>query len=269
MRMKINEISCKSILSKSSIYSVDYSINPYVGCQHKCRYCYAAFMRKYTGHDETWGEFVDIKVNAEDALERDLAKAYQGSVLLSSVTDAYQPVERKYELTRRILKRLADTKFYVSILTKSFLLTRDLDVLQRFDPERISVGFTLNFLNNRNESIWEPNSPGTKERIDALKLISDAGISTYVHVGPYLEKITNLEKLLRNVEDYTDELQVENVNLRGKRRTIIDTIKQYYPDLIPMYKRILKDDLNYRKNLVREIRELRKRHKIPIQLFMD
>lgn len=267
--MEINEISCKSILSKSGIYSVDYSINPYVGCQHGCRYCYASFMRKYTDHDEPWGEFVDVKVNARNVLERDLTKADRGSVLLSSVTDPYQPAEREYGLTRGILERLASTKFQVSILTKSPLLLRDLDVLERFDSERISVGFTINFLNDRDESVWEPNSPGSEERIDALEAISDNGISTYVHVGPYLEKITNLEDMLSRVEDYIDELQVENVNLRGRRAIIMDVIRQNYPDLVSRYERILEDDSRYREDLVREIRELRKRHEVPIQLFMD
>lgn len=268
-KMKINEILCKSILSRSGIYSVDYSINPYIGCQHGCRYCYATFMRKYTSHNEPWAEFVDVKVNAENILKRDLARAKQGSVLLSSVTDPYQPVEKRYMLTRKILERFTNTKFHVNILTKSTLSLRDLDVFKKFEPEKISVGFTINFLNGKDESIWEPNSPESEERINALKAISDNGVPTYVHVGPYLEEITDLESILRRVSDYIIELQVENVNLRGKRRVIMDVIKQNYPDLISRYEKIMVDDSMYRKKLMREVRRLGKLHKVPIRLFMD
>lgn len=131
--MRVNEIECKSIISDSGIYSVDYSINPYQGCEHGCRYCYATFMKKYTDHSEPWGSFVDVKANAEEVLERDLRRKKKGSILLSSVTDPYQPVEKKYELTRRILGRLVDTDFSVNILTKSDLIIRDLDLWRILD----------------------------------------------------------------------------------------------------------------------------------------
>lgn len=93
------EILCKTILSPCQIPGIRYSINPYVGCQHACTYCYARFMLKYRHQNEKWGEFVDIKVNATQALRKQLHKAKPGLALLSSVTDAYQPIETKYELT--------------------------------------------------------------------------------------------------------------------------------------------------------------------------
>ncbi|HAL61831.1 MAG TPA: hypothetical protein DCP08_05420, partial [Chloroflexi bacterium] len=88
----LREIEARSVLSKSGISAVTYALNPYVGCQHGCVYCYSVFMKRFTGHREEWGTFVDVKVNAPQVLARELKRAKPGEVLLSSVTDPYQPL---------------------------------------------------------------------------------------------------------------------------------------------------------------------------------
>jgi len=146
--LKIGERTCKTIMGKSGIGSVDYAVNPYLGCGHGCVYCYARFMGRWGGHaQEEWGSYVDVKVNALERLEVEAAKKAKGVVLLSSVTDPYQPVERKYELTRGSLKILLEHQFPVSVLTKSDLVLRDLDVLRQFD--RCDVGFTITAYDDR------------------------------------------------------------------------------------------------------------------------
>jgi DNA repair photolyase len=92
--MKIQEISTKSVLSKSQVY--DYAMNPYRGCSHACRYCYAAFMKRSTGHRELWGEFVDVKINAPEVLAKEITRKPMGRVWVSGVCDPYQPAEKKY-----------------------------------------------------------------------------------------------------------------------------------------------------------------------------
>ncbi len=94
--MKVKEIFAKTILTKTAISGFDYCINPYVGCGHGCRYCYASFMKRFTGHLEPWGEFIDVKVNAPLLLKKQLKRAKPGVVALSTVTDPYQPIEKKY-----------------------------------------------------------------------------------------------------------------------------------------------------------------------------
>src|SRR5512139_2591112 len=106
--MKVREIFSKAILTKTAISSYDYCINPYVGCGHGCRYCYASFMKRFTGHREPWGDFVDVKINAPQVLKKQLRRAKRGSVLVGSVTDPYQPVEKKYGLTRGCLEALLE-----------------------------------------------------------------------------------------------------------------------------------------------------------------
>ena len=128
--MIVREIFAKSILSKSQIY--DYAINPYVGCSHSCRYCYAAFMRRFTGHKEKWGEFVDIKVNAPELLAREIKRKRMGRVWVSGVCDPYQTAEKRYKLTARCLEILLEHQWSVTIQTKSSLVLRDIEILGKF-----------------------------------------------------------------------------------------------------------------------------------------
>ncbi|MBE0617498.1 MAG: radical SAM protein, partial [Proteobacteria bacterium] len=130
MPVVLREIHAKSILSRSRIPGATYCVNPYVGCAHACRYCYASFMKRFTGHAEPWGEFVDARVNAREVLERQVRRAPPGPVLLSTVTDPYQPAEERYRLTRAFLEVLLRSGFPVDVLTKSPLVLKDLDLLE-------------------------------------------------------------------------------------------------------------------------------------------
>ena len=266
-KVVVSETECSSIISDSGLYGVDYSINPYVGCQHSCKYCYATFMKRFSEHEESWGKFVDVKVNARQVLVDDLMKKDKGSVLISSVTDPYQPIEEEYELTRKILERLANTKFSVNILTKSDLVTRDIDILKEFQSDRISVGFTINYLSERDRDIWEPGAPEISERVSALKEVSETGIDTYVHVGPYFPNITNLDAILEEVGEYINEFQVENLNFKENEKKIIETIKLDYPDSLKLYNNLKREDYEHRRNLKRIVDRLNSN--VPINLFLD
>ena len=101
----IREITCKSILSDTGL-PADYAINCYVGCEHGCRYCYARYMKRFTGHREPWGTFVDVRVNAPEVLERQVRRKPPGSVMLSSVCDGWQPLEASYRVTGRCVEVL-------------------------------------------------------------------------------------------------------------------------------------------------------------------
>jgi DNA repair photolyase len=129
--MKVQEITAKSVLNPSKI--LDFCLNPYTGCAISCKYCYARlFMKRYSGHHEPWGAFVDVKVNAPELLKKQLLRAKRGSVWISSVCDPYQPLEAKYRLTRRCLVELLEHQFPVFVQTKSKLVLRDLDLFKKF-----------------------------------------------------------------------------------------------------------------------------------------
>jgi len=208
----IREKQVRSILSKSGISSVDYCLNPYLGCAHGCRYCYATFMKRFTGHTEPWGTFVDIKVNAPEVLQRQLKRAARGYVMISSVTDPSQPLEENYRLTRRCLEILLKHQFSVGILTKSPLVLRDLDLIRQFDD--IEVGMTITTEDDRIKKIFEPQAPPVASRIQALKELHDRGISTYVFIGPLLPQ--NPESLAEKIGPHVHSVLIDRMNYESK-----------------------------------------------------
>ncbi|HOW86952.1 MAG TPA: radical SAM protein [Candidatus Aminicenantes bacterium] len=203
----VREIEAKSILNASKIY--DYCVNPYTGCQVGCAYCYAAlFMRRYSGHSEPWGDFVDAKVNAPALLARQIVKARRGKIWFSSVCDSYQPLEERYGLTRRSLEVLAGRDFPVVIQTKSVRIRRDIDVIRRI-PE-VEVGFSVA---SDDESIiraFERTSSPVAERIEALREFRAAGVATYAFAGPLLPG--NPERLAALLDGAVDRVLIDRMN---------------------------------------------------------
>jgi DNA repair photolyase len=196
--MIVREIYAKSILTKSKIY--DYTINVYTGCQHGCTYCYARFMKRTTGHIEPWGEFVDVKVNAPELLQREINKKPRGAVWISGVCDAYQPLERKYELTRKCTEILVANDWPITIQTKSPLVLRDIDILRKASD--VEVGFTITTADDNIRRLFEPNAPPINERIKALGVLHQAGIRTFAMIAPMLPGARELADLLQGKVDY-------------------------------------------------------------------
>jgi DNA repair photolyase len=235
-KLKVTEKLCKTTLSETRIPSYDYTINPYTGCEHSCSYCYANFMRRFSGHlQDAWGSFVDVKVNLLDILRRELPKRPAGVIWLSSVCDPYQPVERKYRLTRGVIELLLGyPKFSVSILTKNALVLRDLRLLTRM-KNRIDVGFTITTFDDRARSYFEPRSSPVPERIAALEKLSEAGIETWVFFAPMLPYVTEerLEQgLLQLSKVHVKRLLTDRYNARGMiiKRTL-QAYEKWRPDL--------------------------------------
>lgn len=208
--MKIAEIQAKSILSKSQIF--DYALNPYVGCGHACVYCYAKFMKRFTGHPERWGEFVDVKINAPELLAREVKRKKVGRVWISGVCDPYQPVEQKYLLTKQCLDILVEHGWPFTIQTKSPLVLRDLETLKR--ARDAEVGFTITTADERIRRIFEPEAPPVSRRIEALRRLRAAGISTFAMIAPILPGADGLVSALKGAVD----------------KVLIDRLNYHYAD---------------------------------------
>jgi len=196
--MRINEVTVKGVLSKSKVF--DYVVNPYVGCAHACVYCYARFMKRFTGHTEQWGRFVDVKINAPEVLEKEQAKRRKGTVWVSGVCDPYQPIEMKYRLTRRCLEILQKRKWSVVIQTKSHLVLKDIDLFKQFD--HLEVGLTITTASEAIRRIFEPNAPPIRKRLEALEALFNQGIVTFVMIAPVLPEAEGLVDLLARKVHY-------------------------------------------------------------------
>jgi len=176
-------------------------------------------MRRFSGHlRDPWGSFVDVKVNLLDVLDKELKRKPGGTIWLSSVCDPYQPLESKYQLSRGVIDLVSrNSKFSLSVLTKSSLVLRDLDLLERMN-ERVDVGFTITTFNQNAQPIFEPHASPVNNRIKALRRLSEAGIDTWVFIAPILPYVTeeDLELgLKRLAEAGVKRLMTDRYNARG------------------------------------------------------
>lgn len=245
MSFVLREVEARSVLNKSKIF--DYCLNPYTGCQVGCRYCYAAlFMRRYSGHSEPWGEFVDAKINAPQLLKHQLKKAKQGTVWISSVCDPYQPVERRYRLTRQCLMELVERQFPVNIQTKSHLAVRDLDLYTAFRD--IEVGFTITTDDERVARLFEPMASTVQERLEALERIRSAGVRTFAFIGPLLPG--SPEKLVERLAGRVDRVLLDRLNYVGALKGFYDRVKMKEATTDRFF-------ADYRERLVNELNQRR------------
>jgi DNA repair photolyase len=171
-------------------------------------------MKRFTGHTEPWGSFTDVKLNAPEVLRRQLRRAERGSVMLSSVTDPYQPAEAEYELTRKCLDVLAQFKFPVNILTKSPLVTRDIDIISKI--ENVEVGLTITTDDEKVRKVFEPCAPPVTDRIEALKKLHKAGINTFIFIGPVLPM--NHDYLAEQIAPYANRILIDRMNYINKTK---------------------------------------------------
>lgn len=233
MEPVIQEIQVKTVLTKSNLPVSDYSVNPYVGCTHACKYCYASFMKRFTNHPEPWGAFLDVKYWPEIKNP----EKYAGKELfISSVTDPYNPQEEKFRRTRALLEQLAGSGVRLSIQTKSDLVLRDMDLIREFPDAR--VGFSINTLDEDFRADMD-SAVSIERRLAAMKELHDAGIRTTCFVSPIFPGITDVEAIIGRVKDQCNLIWLENLNLRGSYRSVIlQYIREKRPELYPLYEEI-------------------------------
>ncbi|MEM1638698.1 MAG: radical SAM protein [Desulfurococcaceae archaeon] len=204
--IKVYSTLVKNALSKSGLPDLDYALNPYIGCGHGCIYCYA---RLYTRNDlvsANWGKIVVVKSNIVNVLLREVKRLKPGIVGVGTITDAYQPVEAVYKLTRKSIEVLINNEFNVSIQTKNPLVTRDIDLFTK-KPGKIDIGFTITTLNNELSAYLEPNAPPPKARINALKRIAEHGIKTWIFYGPIIPGLNDDEYTISNIVEVAKEVE--------------------------------------------------------------
>lgn len=222
---KVREVYCKTLLNKSDL--ADFTLNCYVGCSHRCLYCYARYIKKFKDRPEDWGYFVDVKINAPEGLIKQIKKIKVTSkVFMSSICDGWQPLEAKYKLSRACLKILLEAGFKVSILTKSSLILRDFDLLEAYKTS--TLGMTITTLDRNLQKVLEPYASESSERINTLKIAQEKGIKTWVFLGPLIPEFTdtpsNLEGIFRALKGLNlEQIYVDRLNLRWG---VLDTLKK-------------------------------------------
>jgi DNA repair photolyase len=271
--MDFREIQAKTILTKCGIPGIDYVINPYIGCRFACKYCYASFMGRFVGKTiYDWGEYVYAKMNAPNLLKKEIKKlknkGKEKEIFFSSVTDPYQGAEGEYELTRKCLEILADYGFegVVSILTKSNLVLRDIDVFKKL--KTVIVGLTVTSTDDGISRYFEKNAPGVSARLETLKVLNKNRIKTYAFIGPLLPHFVaqsqELEKLFKKLtETGTKDIYIEHLNLaKYIRLRLIKEMKDVNQGILQKF--YSSQSRDYREELEEKIKKLIKKYKMDL-----
>lgn len=263
--MIIKEINVQNYVTKSNLPASDYVINPYVGCPHGCKYCYASFMKRFTGHTEEWGSFLDIK-RAQKPIDQ--RKLIGKRIFISSVTDCYNPYEEKYEITKGILKQLIDIDCEITITTKAKLILRDIEILKKM--KHLKVALSINTLDEKFRANMD-NASSIKERLETLKELHNQGIYTVLFMSPIFPYITEWKEIIEKSTSYIDEYWFENLNLRGPyKKTMMEFIKKEYPHYYSEYYDIyFKNKWFYWQQLSTEIASFCQEKKITYKNFFN
>lgn len=253
--MNLKEKWCKSALTNSKLPGIDYSLNPYIGCMHSCIYCYVPYVLHMK--EEEWKKNVYAKLNMPAILSKELKRKKKGIVGISTSTDAYQPAEKKYEITRKCLFLLLKNDWAIDILTKSDIVLRDIDLIKKF--RNAKVGVTISTINEDDLKLLEPFAPPLKKRLETLKKFSEAGVYTYAFVGPVYpdmekEDIKEFFYVLRDAgikEIILDKFHLKNglaekimSAIPDEKKAVFEKIyRNYYDEIFYEMKKLCKDEI--------------------------
>lgn len=235
----VDNVSVRSVMTKSTLPVGGFSVNPYVGCPHACKYCYASFMKRFTGHTEPWGTFLDVK--HWEPIKN--PHKYDGQrVVIGSVTDGYNPYEEKYCNTRKLLEELRGSTAEIMICTKSDLVLRDIDLLRQFP--KVTVSWSVNTLDEQFRVDMD-KAVSIERRLKAMEQVYRSGIRTVCFVSPIFPGITDVMAIIERVKDFADLVWLENLNLRGQfKGTIMNYIREKHPELVDLYEEIYNRKIN-------------------------
>lgn len=224
--MKIVEYEAKSAISKSSLPELDYAVNPYSGCQHRCIYCFAIDFTRIDEARENWGNVVYVKKNFVELLGKQIKGMKRGITGVSTITDAYQPVEAIYKLTRQSVKMLLENGFRVTVQTKSPLAARDIDVFTRH-RSTLDIGVTLTTLDRGKALEIETQTPAPRQRVRLLEKLHENGLKTWIFIGP----------IIRGFNDSFEEMErIFEIAQSTESRVIYDFYSPYKNSSIFMKK---------------------------------
>lgn len=236
--MKFIEKQVKDIYTKSQLPAADIVVNPYIGCTHNCIYCYASFMQRFVNIDEPYGSYIVIK----EWQRKHLNKLSNKTILFSSITDPFQPINERYNNTQKALQEIIDAKIdcHVEILTKSKFVLHALDQLKEIP--NLKVGISISTIDDRVSRMIEPGASVTSERIETLKILHVNNIPCYAFISPIIPYVTDVYALIEAVKDDVDYICFENLNLRSSyKQEVFHFIEKQYPTIYEDFKKVYTD----------------------------
>jgi DNA repair photolyase len=256
VKVEYREDPCRSALNRVRGMMFEWSLNPYMGCAHRCTFCYVrAFERRADRpSDDGYGRSIRVKINVAEVLARELARpSWEGAgVVVGAATDPYQPAEGRYRLTRSCLEVFAAAANPFSIITRGPMILRDVDVLREASRRAaVTVTFSIPTLD---EDVWRKTEPSTahpRQRLRAIRELVDAGIDARVGMAPILPGISDSPAQLADVVRAAREAGATGIWANvlflkaGTREHFLESLASHWPDELPRYERLYADGRAY------------------------
>jgi len=270
--IEYKEVKVSRILNPTGIDLGEYVINPFMGCEYSCLYCYVRSNKVISKRQSEWGKYVDIRINAPELLEKEILSKKPRCVLLGSTTDCFQSIEKKYAITKQILEILNKHKVCYNILTRSPAVAEYADLLKEGFCKKIY--FTINNISPELKNKLEPKSPGFESRFNSINRMLDENISVVPYFSPILPWLSDFKDIFAlfpkagSVEFEGLNMNLVNIN------DIISGIASLHPALKPGYEKLLQDRAFYdsfwasvKKDIIREVITAKKNYNIYIHNF--
>ncbi len=233
--MKVSKCVHRKILNPCSLEAHNYQVDPYIGCEHFCHYCYAL-----NKAETDWEKEILIHENFVERLTEEISSLDFEDIYMGMNSDPYQSSERIFKQTRKALEVFAKRGFSASVLTKSGLVTRDIDLFAKMPGS--SVGVSLAFQDEQTRQLFEKNAPSNEKRIEALKRLKSAGIATYTLICPVMPFITDVDSLIELVAPYSNKVWIYRLDMESTENQnwldVESILNQNFPELTEKYRKI-------------------------------
>ena len=262
----VSECTKRPILTPCGLKDLDYQVDTYVGCEHCCYYCYALAQA-----ETDWSKEILIHKGIVDQLSGEIDKVPSQTIYMGYHTDPYQPCEAQYFQTRKVLKLFLEKGFSASLLTKSDLVVRDIDILQEMKDAAVSVSVAFN--NNQTRKLFEANTMDTERRIEALRQLKQAGIRTGALVCPVVPYITDAIQLIDMLQPYADVIWIYGLGFNDRTGlnwlNIRKILNDRFPDLIEQIEPVIfSKDHRYWARLRESLKALKKDRQLNLNIHL-
>jgi len=264
--MKVSECTDRPILSPCGLKEFDYQVDTYIGCEHYCYYCYVLDQA-----ETDWSKEIRMHNDIVGQLSEEVDMISPQTIYMGYHTDPYQPCEAKYHQTRKVLELFLQKGFSASILTKSDLVVRDIDILKEMNDAAVSVSVAFN--DNQTRRLFEANTMDTENRIEALRQLKEAGVRTGALVCPVIPYITDAIQLVDMLEPYTDVIWIYGLSINDRLGqnwlNIQKILNSQSPDLMEQVEpAIFSKDHSYWAELRESLEMLKKDRKLNLNIHL-